>query len=90
MDWKKASKDEIVCYCQKVTKGEIVKAMYEGASTMEEVMKKTKAGIGGRCKELNPRDRCCHPDIEEIMSTYGESVKNLRKSSCCGPNCDCS
>ncbi|MDN5319493.1 MAG: hypothetical protein PWP05_1271 [Thermovirga sp.] len=90
MDWKKAGKDEIVCYCQKVTKGEIVKAMYEGANTMEEVMKKTKAGIGGRCKELNPRGRCCHPDIEEIMSIYGETVKNLKKSSCCGPNCDCS
>jgi len=90
MDWKKADKDEIVCYCQKVTKGEIVKAMYEGASTLEEVMEKTKAGKGGKCKELNPRGRCCHPDIMEIMSIYGEAVSSLRKSSCCGPNCSCS
>ena len=43
MDWKKASKDEIVCYCQGVTKGEIVKAMYEGATTLEEIIKKTNS-----------------------------------------------
>ena len=36
------------------------------------IQEQTKAGVGGRCKELNPRGRCCHPDIKELLEIYGE------------------
>ena len=44
--------EKIICTCKKVTKGDILKAMQEGAKTFKEVSEKTGAGSKcGHCKE---------------------------------------
>lgn len=44
--------EKIVCPCYKVTKGDIAKAIENGASSFKEVKKATKAGKGcGKCKK---------------------------------------
>lgn len=36
----------IVCRCQEVTKAQIIKAIHEGATTVDGVKKRTRAGMG--------------------------------------------
>ncbi len=44
---------DIVCNCNAVTKGEIVKCIQEGCRTLEEIQQKTKASTScGSCQEL--------------------------------------
>ncbi|MCB2191614.1 MAG: (2Fe-2S)-binding protein [Deltaproteobacteria bacterium] len=52
-----APPEELVCYCSRVTKGEILAAMRAGAGTLEEIKKVTGACTVSRCKELSPRGR---------------------------------
>ena len=40
------NKDEIICRCQEVTRGEIEAAIEDGATTVEGVKKRTRAGMG--------------------------------------------
>ena len=47
--------DEIVCYCNHVTKGQIVEAMNNGARTLNDIRKMTGACTKGNCKDLSPR-----------------------------------
>jgi NAD(P)H-nitrite reductase large subunit len=55
-----------------VDKTTIVNAIKNGASSIKKLQAATNAGVGGRCLELNPRGRCCHPDIAELLKIYGE------------------
>lgn len=48
-------KDEMVCYCNHVTKGQIIGAMDHGARTLNDIRKITGACTKGKCKELSPR-----------------------------------
>ena len=44
--------DKIVCECFGITNGQIQDAVYEGATTLEEVAEKTGAGTGcGACND---------------------------------------
>ena len=52
------SDDDLICYCIKVDKKTIVKAIYSGATTLKEIEELTKACTGNECKELNPNGRC--------------------------------
>ncbi len=61
-----------ICYCNQVTKGELVRAISEGATTVEALHQVTGAGFGGKCKELHPEGRCCHSDIVELLGLSGE------------------
>ena len=61
---------QIICYCSNVTKGEIVRAIQNGAKTLEDIRAATKACTVGRCKELSPRGRCCSPDILRILADF--------------------
>lgn len=46
------NKEKIVCSCYKVTKGDVAKAIEDGAASFKEVKKATKAGKGcGKCKK---------------------------------------
>ncbi len=72
MNWKKEPSETLVCFCSQVDKGIVVSAIQNGASDVKTIQEQTKAGVGGRCKELNPRGRCCHPDIKELLEIYGE------------------
>lgn len=38
--------DLIICRCQEITKGEILQAIREGATTVDGVKKRTRAGMG--------------------------------------------
>lgn len=74
--------DDIVCYCGSVTRGAILSAISRGAMTLEDVQRMTGAGVGSRCRELNPTGLCCHADIlgilEETVGTGGDG-----RSCCC-------
>ena len=44
--------DKIVCKCRNVTKGDLLKALEQGASSFKEVQKATGAGAKcGKCEE---------------------------------------
>lgn len=44
--------DKVICPCYKVTKGDIIKAVEQGAGSYKEVKKITKAGKAcGKCKK---------------------------------------
>ncbi|MDO4320962.1 MAG: (2Fe-2S)-binding protein [Lachnospiraceae bacterium] len=46
------NKEKVICSCRKVTKGDIAKAVENGASSFKEVKKATQVGKGcGKCKK---------------------------------------
>jgi len=59
---------EIICYCSNVSRGEIVQAIDNGAKTLDDIRKMTKACTIGRCKEFNPQKKCCAPEIVKILN----------------------
>jgi NAD(P)H-nitrite reductase large subunit len=56
-DVRKALETETVCYCSGVTKGDILRAMGQGARTMDDIKAATGACTQGRCRETSPRGR---------------------------------
>jgi len=72
INWKEESNETLVCFCSQVDKGTVVSAIQNGAADVKTIQDQTQAGVGGRCKELNPRGRCCHPDINELLEIYGD------------------
>jgi NAD(P)H-nitrite reductase large subunit len=74
----------LVCYCGSVSRGRIVTAIRAGATTLEKVQKATGAGIGDRCKELNPKGTCCIPDIVAIIK---EETGTKQAEGCSCPHC---
>lgn len=56
------SKDNIVCLCNNISEEEIVKAIKEGATTVEAVKEKTGA-TGGACKGHR-----CRSKVEELIN----------------------
>jgi NAD(P)H-nitrite reductase large subunit len=71
VDWATEPDDTVVCYCHHVDKGRIVAAIRAGARDARAIHAATGAGFGGRCMELNPRGRCCHSDIWELLKLNG-------------------
>lgn len=61
---------EIVCYCNNVTKGEIVAALENGARTLKDVRLATGACTNGNCAVKSPRKSCCSPIIMEVIKEY--------------------
>lgn len=74
----------LVCYCGRVSRERIVKAIRAGATTLKKVQKATGAGIGDRCKELNPKGTCCIPDIVAILK---EETGTKQADACSCPHC---
>ncbi|MCU6704133.1 MULTISPECIES: (2Fe-2S)-binding protein [Eubacteriales] len=79
------SKDEIVCRCQEVTRGEIERAIEMGATTMNELKRFTHAGMGlcqGRtCRRLVERilaEKTGKPLSEIEPSTYRSPVRPVK------------
>lgn len=62
--------DKIICYCSNVTEKQIIAAIEDGARTLDDIRKATKACTLGKCKELNPKKRCCSGDILQILKNY--------------------
>ena len=86
---EKESEDEIIYYCQNVSKKEIVAALESGVSSLADVQRITRAGNGSRCKELNPKGVCCHRDIMDLINSFGKKTNNSKqhgKCCCCENN----
>jgi len=60
-------KESIICYCSNVSKDEIIQAIINGAKTLDDVRKATKACTVGRCKEYNPRKKSCSSEIIRLL-----------------------
>ena len=81
IDWKKAPASQTVCYCNNVSKEEIVRAIAKGAETLEEITRLTGAGKGTECAKKNPSGRCCCTDIQALVEAYLPALKAM-KSGC--------
>lgn len=49
--------EDVVCFCSRVTAGDIRQAKQAGAATMDDIRRMTGACTIDRCKELSPRGR---------------------------------
>ncbi len=65
--------NEMVCYCNHVTKGQILEALKNGAKTLDDIRKMTGACVNGNCKELSPTKKCCAPRIKQIIDEFQNS-----------------
>jgi NAD(P)H-nitrite reductase large subunit len=79
-----AEEETIVCRCEEVTRSEILKAIEEGARTVDGVKRRTRAGMGlcqGRtCRRIVSRIIATETKqrIEEITpSTYRPPVRPI-------------
>ena len=78
IDWKKAPASQTVCYCNNVSKEEIVRAIAKGAETLEEITRLTGAGKGTECAKKNPSGRCCCTDIQALVEAYLPALKAMK------------
>ena len=67
--------DQLICYCDNVTKGQILEAMEQGAKTLVDIKRRTSACCSCKCAELNPSGKCCAQDIALVMREYLLSKK---------------
>ena len=65
--------DELVCYCDHVTKEQIIAAMEKGAKTLADIRRMTGACSSCKCEELNPSGKCCAQDIALVMQEVRSS-----------------
>jgi glycerol-3-phosphate dehydrogenase len=70
----------VVCRCEKVTEGEIVEAVRRGASTLDGIKFRTRAGMG-RCQGNYCTSRVSHVLAREL----NQPIKNVTKK---GPGSD--
>lgn len=60
--------DELICYCENVTVGEVKEAIKNGAKSVKDVADATGAcKSANRCEDLNPHKRCCAVDIMKLI-----------------------
>lgn len=72
--WKDGTTPKYICYCNRVTEEEIIRAIIEdGAKTVGDVAKATGAMKNGQCIVNNPKGTCCHKDIERIIQRVLEN-----------------
>ena len=64
---------ELVCYCDHVTKGQIIAAMEQGAKTLADIKKMTGACTSCNCAQMNPSGKCCSRDIAAVMKEYWDA-----------------
>ena len=86
IDWITAPDTTVVCYCKKVDKQTIVRAIHKGSLSLSRVKESTTACTGNSCATLNPSGKCCSVDIYELIRLYGDDDMRARKVSC---NCGC-
>lgn len=73
--------DKIICYCMNVNESTIIKAIKDGAATLNDIQRATTACTGNRCKELNPTGKCCSEDILAIIKQ--ETGVDTKSDYCC-------
>ncbi|MGQ0535959.1 MAG: hypothetical protein ACT4PT_07790 [Methanobacteriota archaeon] len=59
-----------VCYCLKVSEGQIVAEVAEKrcCRTLRDVERATRARTGRACHVMNPRGRCCGPQVRRAIN----------------------
>lgn len=88
-------KDIIICRCEEIYEREIISAIKEGATTIAEIKRKTRAGMGlcqGRtCRNLIARLICNQAGIpikEILPATFRPPVRVIKIRSLVGDeNC---
>ena len=56
-DIRSAPESEMVCYCSGIDKGQILRAVAQGAGCLADIKAATGACTQARCRELSPRGR---------------------------------
>jgi len=87
--------DVIICRCEDVTWGEIRRALEKGYTTLDEIKRITRAGMG-RCQGktcqriiLNEIARFCHKKIDKLpMSTFRPPTKPVKLGTLAGDDDD--
>ena len=51
----KMADDEMICYCSNVTRGDIIKALDNGAKNLNDIKRMIGACTRRECKTLSPR-----------------------------------
>jgi len=74
-------KDDIICFCKGVSEATISHAIRDGAHTLKDIQKVTGACTGNRCKELNPKGRCCSSDIISLLQRV--TGTKVQENGCC-------
>jgi NAD(P)H-nitrite reductase large subunit len=77
--------DVIICRCEEITRGEIVKAIQDGARTIDGVKKRTRAGMGlcqGKtCQRLTAQilaAETCRDMADLLPPTFRPPVRPIR------------
>ncbi|MEL7649072.1 MAG: (2Fe-2S)-binding protein [Sedimentibacter sp.] len=66
----------IICRCEEITEDEIISAIKDGATTVDEVKKFTRAGMG-LCQ-----GRTCRRTVEKILAReLNKKVEDVKTSS---------
>jgi NAD(P)H-nitrite reductase large subunit len=66
----------IICRCEEITEDEIISAIRDGATTVDEVKKFTRAGMG-LCQ-----GRTCRRTVEKILAReLNKKVEDVKTSS---------
>lgn len=74
-------KDKVcVCRCEEITEEEILKAVEDGAETLTEVKRATRAGMG-LCKGRT----CTHQVCSIVAKAQGKKVPEVGQASIRGP-----
>lgn len=82
MDWEKAPRDTVVCYCKNINKQQILRAITDGAKTLKDIQNITGACTGNQCETLNPSGKCCSSDINELLRIYVPVFERLSSGNC--------
>lgn len=74
---------QTVCYCKNIDENTIVSAIRAGAKGLNTIKEMTGACTGNRCKELNPKGKCCSADIAAIFARELNQKPAIGCSCCC-------
>jgi len=70
-DWENAGMEEVVCSCCKVTKGDVIDAIADGAETVEHVMEMTAM----KCEDKSAQE--CKENVQALLDTYLAAIKKM-------------
>lgn len=73
-----APDDEIVCWCVKVTKGQVCDAIAGGSTTLDTLHHQLGILRGKYCADVSPRGRCCCQEVVALL-THSALCRARRK-----------
>lgn len=76
--FKDSANPKYICYCNKVTEEQIVKAVVEqGARNIRDIIKITGAMKNSNCKINNPLGVCCSQEIQKVIDQTIKGYSHL-------------